>query len=482
MDNVERKIPVRFEKLNDFDKRFIQVKIWLMHLGRNHNGSYFSKEAVQSAIPSLANTPILGYVVEKDGELDFSDHRMVLQKNDKGKYELKYIGQAFGVIPESNNAKFETKIGSDGVEREYLTVEGLIWNKWDLPEEILLRDMEKGQSMELHPDHQGFYNKSDRLYHFTDFKFFGACILGDMVKPAMEGADIEVQFSMVDDFDKDIQEQMEQFKTLYSASYQPPQGDDISNKKEGEVIMADKSQILSALTDHQQFSYVSHSEDSVVVFDTNESVLVGFSYATNEDVVAIDFETKAKYTATYSQVEDGVEVEFEFVPKAVVEAQATQFSTEKEALEVQVTEANAKVEAITGELAQAKEQFTAIESEKVELQSQVESVTAEITELQQFKASKLAEEKEAQVEEMFAQFSEQLTEDEIAEAKTQFSQLELTDIEKELYALVGKKAATKFSKKDTKKPEAQKVPVFSKKEDTNGYDYIVEEYLKGSSK
>jgi hypothetical protein len=480
MNNVERKIPVSFQKINNYDDRFITVKIWLMHLGQNHNGSYFSKEAVQAAIPSLANTPILGYVVERDGELDFSDHRMVLVKNAKGKYELKYIGQAFGVIPETNNAKFETKVGNDGIEREYLTVEGLIWNKWDVPEEILLRDMEKGQSMELDEKYQGYYDKNDKLFHFTEFKFFGACILGDMVKPAMEGADVEVQFSIANDFDKEIQEQMEQFKTLYSANYQTPQGDDISNEKEGEV-MADKSQILSALADHQHLTYASHTDSSVVVFDVNDGALVGFSYVTNDDIVAIDFESKAKYTATYSPVEDGVEVEFAFVPKATLESQATQFASEKAELEGQVADAKAQFETVQGELTQVKEQFSVLEGEKAELQTQFEAITSENTELKQFKATKLVEEREAQVEELFTQFSEQLSEEEMVEAKTQFAQLELADIEKELYALVGKKAA-KFSKKP--QPQAHvKVPVFSKNDDQNkqGYDYIITSFLEKQS-
>jgi hypothetical protein len=57
--NVDRKIPISFEKLEKFeiqsdDSRFLPVKIWLMHLGENLNGSYFSQEVVEAAIPTLA--------------------------------------------------------------------------------------------------------------------------------------------------------------------------------------------------------------------------------------------------------------------------------------------------------------------------------------------------------------------------------------------------------------------------------------------
>src|SRR5690606_33862510 len=133
--------PVIFQRLKDFeeeseDTRFLKVKIWLMHTGENLNGSYFSKDVVEDAIPSLANTPILAYIEDNsDGEKDFSDHRMVLIKED-GKFKMKYIGQAIGLIPEDNNAKFEMRLCDDGEEREFLTVEGLVWSKWDDPIDI----------------------------------------------------------------------------------------------------------------------------------------------------------------------------------------------------------------------------------------------------------------------------------------------------------------------------------------------------------
>ncbi|MCD3328207.1 hypothetical protein G8V02_15305, partial [Clostridium botulinum D/C] len=88
MDNkknqVNKKIPVIFQKLDQYeseysDIRFLKVKIWLMHLGENFNGSYFSKEVVENAIPSLSNTPILTYIeTNSSGEEDFSDHRTII--------------------------------------------------------------------------------------------------------------------------------------------------------------------------------------------------------------------------------------------------------------------------------------------------------------------------------------------------------------------------------------------------------------------
>ena len=57
MNKENFKIPVEFEKINDLncgDNRFTRVKIWIMHLGANYNGSYFEKEPVDNAIPTLS--------------------------------------------------------------------------------------------------------------------------------------------------------------------------------------------------------------------------------------------------------------------------------------------------------------------------------------------------------------------------------------------------------------------------------------------
>src|SRR5690606_26849578 len=158
---------------------------------------------------------------------------------EDGEYKIKYIGQAIGVIGESNEAKFENRIDEDGVERTYLTCTGLIWRKWDDPIEIMDRDIVKGQSMELHHDFEGEF-RDDGLFHFTKFKFFGACILGKDVIPAMKNATIEKQFSY-DEMYKEIQEKIEEYKLLIQ-SKSPVKGFEIDKNKGGQVMDNDKKE------------------------------------------------------------------------------------------------------------------------------------------------------------------------------------------------------------------------------------------------
>lgn len=198
------KMPVIFQKINDYntaDTRFTKVKIWLCHIGENFNFSYFTKETLERAIPTLANTPILGHIEDNSkDETDYSDHR-----RDSS---FKYVGQAFGVIGESNNAKFEYRLCDDGIEREYLTVEGLLWNKWHEPIDIMNRDIIKNQSMEIHEDATGYMN-DEGIFVFEDFRFFGACVLGLDYEPAMASSTIElvseeaIQYT-VEDYKKEM--------------------------------------------------------------------------------------------------------------------------------------------------------------------------------------------------------------------------------------------------------------------------------------
>ena len=216
---VDTNIPIFFQKIEERkvkDTRFTKVKIYLMHLGENLNGTYFTKEVVTKAIPSLANTPILGFIEKNSNDdQDFSDHRNFIGKDKDGNWKIQYEGRAFGVIPETNNAKFEERLCDDGITREFLTVEGLLWNKWDDPIDIMNRDVIKSQSMELDPNSiVAEYNAKDNIFYMQAFKFFGACILGIDYNPAMKNASIILQGdnNQYANFSTIIQEKIEQYK------------------------------------------------------------------------------------------------------------------------------------------------------------------------------------------------------------------------------------------------------------------------------
>lgn len=241
VDKINTSIPVMFQTLKSYDvedTRFQEVRIWLMHLNDNLNGSYFSKKVVTEAIPTLANTPILAYIeLNSENEKDFSDHREILVIEDN-EVKIRYAGKAIGVIPETNNAQFEWRLCDDGIEREFLTVNGLLWTKFDEPIDIINRDKIKSESMEIHEDYRGDF-QDDKLFHFSEFKFYGACALGTDVLPAMQNASIEINFSNKDFMDE-INEKMEQFKS-YSINCK---NSEIGNSQEGGNVVDEKLKLF----------------------------------------------------------------------------------------------------------------------------------------------------------------------------------------------------------------------------------------------
>jgi hypothetical protein len=529
--NVNTHIPVMFQKIKSFeseDTRFLKVKIWLMHIGENLNGSYFSKEVVEEAIDSLKNTPILAYIEDNSNdEKDFSDHRMVLVKED-GQFKIKYIGQAIGTIPESNNAQFEMRLCDDGIEREFLTVEGLVWQKWDDPIDIFSRDIIKNQSMELHDDYKGEWKK-DKLFHFTSFKFFGACALSSDVLPAMQNATIEAQFSY-DKMFEEIQGKIEEFKQFSLQNQTPITKEiDINALQEGgnkvdEILkmLEQYSLTLDDLKekeiDHEQFSleelenkvketfkskediqtdfaltygqlrdeiraelykektadswgyhysrywFVDFDDEKVVAEDGEDSYrLVGFKYSKDGDKVTIDFNSKDRVTVSYPWSESANDSLFEIASKERLEYELK--VKDKELEQTFSEQKQNEIKQISDELTVLKEQFSTLENETKELR--------------EFKVNKTQQERKESENELFAQFATQLSDEEIAPIKEAASGMELDVIEKELFALVGKKQA-KFSvvKKENK---SIKIGIDSRLEevkDEKPYAHLFQKYAQ----
>ena len=232
---MSQRYPISFTKKNEYetsDFRFIEVYIDVMHTGANRNKSSFTKEVIDTAIPSIYNTPILGYVIDSDNDdiKDFKGHEHELKITES---DVKYIyaGQAYGVIPESCNPRWIVKDDGAGVEREYLRVDGLIWTKFNDPVDIFARDNVKNHSVELTAMKFGTVDK-DGISPVTEFKFDGCCILSTtdpLILPAMTGSCIATDFS-VEDAATQIKERLYEYQALRQGYTE-----NISNEEKGDI-------------------------------------------------------------------------------------------------------------------------------------------------------------------------------------------------------------------------------------------------------
>lgn len=248
---MNQRYPVSFIKKGEYessDFRFIDVSIDVMHTGANLKKTSFTKDAINKAVPTIRNTPILGYVVDEldEEDKDFKGHEHELRITDK---DVKYVyaGQAYGVIPESCNPRWIVKDDGTGIEREYLRVDGLIWTKFSDPVDIFTRDGTKNHSVELTDMACGPADKNGNV-PVGSFKFDGCCILSTTdpsIKPAMTGSCVTANFS-VEDITAQIRDRLYEYQAIqqnYTA-----QNDNPSDEEKGDTTPMNENEKNSVAT------------------------------------------------------------------------------------------------------------------------------------------------------------------------------------------------------------------------------------------
>lgn len=252
---MNQRYPVSFIKKGEYessDFRFIDVSIDVMHTGANLNKTSFTKDTINKAVPTIRNTPILGYVVDEldEEDKDFKGHEHELRITDK---DVKYVyaGQAYGVIPESCNPRWIVKDDGTGIEREYLRVDGLIWTKFSDPVDIFTRDGTKNHSVELTDMACGPADKNGNV-PVGSFKFDGCCILSTTdpsIKPAMTGSCVTANFS-VEDITAQIRDRLYEYRAIqqnYTA-----QNDNPSDEEKGDTTPMNENEIKTPGVEENQ--------------------------------------------------------------------------------------------------------------------------------------------------------------------------------------------------------------------------------------
>ena len=463
--------PVTFEKIKDFetvDDRFTKVKVWLMHLGTNLNNSAFEKSVVDKAIPTLQYIPIMGFVeLNDDNEKDFSDHRYIITKDEKG-VRRKYMGTPYGVIKSSddNDAHYEERLCEDGETRTFLVTEGIIWNVLEDGAEIFHRDLVKSQSMELYEKSIDGYEDEDGVFHFTDFSFRAACVLGEDVTPAMTGSTIEVQFAL-SDFVKNIQSELNDkytaFTKLTEVVNEKTNGgvEIMENTDFTQTLLSQFEDISAQVRQHETFTdrwgyecsryyAVDVQENEVIVVDAkNNYNYFGLSFTMNGDKAEIDFESAKRKKLRYEDYEEGSSIEgaFDF-GKHISEIEDVAF--------VKVEEANAKTSEAEGKISEFETKVSEFETARNEIEEKYNQINAEFEEMKpkyeefvQAEQARIEAELDAQKDAEFAKYESVLADDvNFAALKEKKSEMTVKEIESECAILYTRKslAQTNFSK------------------------------------
>ena len=152
--------------------------------GLNRNNSFISKEDFIRNLKTIYNCPI---VCHYDRETDsLGGHDMDVVSDDEGNLRLVNLTTPVGCIPESAKTWFAEVEDDDGVTREYLFAEVLLWKRQEAYKKIK-EDGVTAQSMEIQVTNG---ETIDGVYHIKDFEFTAFALIG--VTPCYEGASLEV--------------------------------------------------------------------------------------------------------------------------------------------------------------------------------------------------------------------------------------------------------------------------------------------------
>ena len=179
-------LPINYSLVDFSSDRFLKMRIKVMHSGLNLKNSFFGKEAIEKAKPTLANIPILAFVKKTDGmdNSDFAAHEFEI-KIVEGELRYVYLGRPIGIIPETNNYEVIDENG-----QEYVVVDGYIWKAYANDAlNIIQRDEVKQVSMEVSVND---YEWEESYINVKDYIYTGIAMLGEDVRPGMIGAQAEI--------------------------------------------------------------------------------------------------------------------------------------------------------------------------------------------------------------------------------------------------------------------------------------------------
>lgn len=407
----------KISEVEQINPLFSTCKVRVLYLGKNRNMSTLTKDAVEKAIPTLKNIPIVGEFAESAE--DFKGHGGAI---DLDTWDYIHTTKPYGVVPESATYEWEEVNG-----KEYLTINGCyLWTGRYEEAETVIRDG-KGQSMEIEIV-DGDWDDEEESYIINNFTFSALCILGDNVEPAFEDASITAY-----SFDKD------EFKAQFSIMLDELQESLSSKDKEGgkvlEAILKKYNLTVKDLTDK------GIDFDKISIDELESEIVKAF------DIVADEEEIEESKEDFEEEVEDEEETEEEIEEN---------FEDEKDDEDVYSAE----------EYNALKEEIGKLEKLNNELSSENSKLIDENEELKEFKTKTEEKKHSDKAQEIFDSF--QLSALDVKDIDV--LSLTIDEIKEKCYAILGRKLASKknFSKD---KDKEIRLPIDSDDNNTNNDPY-----------
>ena len=371
------------------DGRFKKVKIWVAHTGENLNATAFSRESLLQLSETLPYTPIVGYVKKDENGEDFLGHEREITIDRDG-MTIEYLGVPYGFVPENPNEKIELREG-----KEWLTTEGYLWTKFDKALNIFDNaNGRKSQSMEI--EALDGYTDDNGVYNIENSVFSALCILGEGVRPAMQGSTIE--FFEADSLRSEIANMLKEFTE--ESKYVEEGGAELDTENKKDEVTEEEAQTQT----EEQFTEEEAKESEAIA---------------EEEFKAEDEESKAKEETKEESDEEEFKAE---------ETETDEENKEEESF------ADEDEPAGTGDddEAELKQRIAELEGENASLKQEIEGLRSQNDEFSL---------KEKQ--EKLKSYSDKLSEDSYKALQEQLDNFTVIELEKEIGYTIFKESESK---------------------------------------
>ena len=202
MTTLKKKMQIEFSSalsdIAEVNKSFDCAKLRVAYTGKNRNNSYISTEAFEHAVPTMFNVPVVANYNREDDEIGSHDGTWIKDKN--GEVQYVNITQPVGVVPESAQWYWED-VDDGGEMHKYFCTEVLLWKRQEAYQKIKENGVTK-HSMEISVTDGEML---DDYYKINEFQYTAFCLLGTAT-PCFESSSL-FTFSA---------EEQEEFKLQYT--------------------------------------------------------------------------------------------------------------------------------------------------------------------------------------------------------------------------------------------------------------------------
>lgn len=328
----------KFSNFKVLNPDFIRCRCNVMYPGRNRNYTDITKKAVLKLIErkGYANVPVVGHIkLNKNGKKIMGSHDRKLEISNDGIQEINEC-TAMGVVPENCDPSFEKIIDKHGIEREYFSVDVILWSHYfpDLMETAYSDEIYFNHSMEIRMNETEW---DDDYIVINDFSLQALCLLGkstenpeDNSEPCFEDSVVK-RFSVdTDKFKQNFELMLEKLKQYESdGTTATVQNNPTTKTKQmkGDFQRMNLKKITEALSavkcddrnEVSRYRLLDATESKIYALDLQEGYKpCGFDYAITKDEgtdnVIIDFESKAEMSLSATdKIEDKDFEEFSII-------------------------------------------------------------------------------------------------------------------------------------------------------------------------